>query len=714
MTVPVDYEERVYAGVLGKLIGVYLGRPVEAWSHERIEAELGEIDYYLDAEVDPVLVDDDISGTFVFARALRDHGSGRDLSAQQVGETWLNYLIENRSIIWWGGLGNSTEHTAYLRLRRGVQAPRSGSIELNGRVVAEQIGAQIFIDGWAMVAPGDPELAATLAARAASVSHDGEAVHGAVAIAAMEAQAFVEADIDRLLDTALAQIPRDCLLRRVIDDVRDWHASGEDWRATRARIAQRYGYERYGGNCHVIPNHALIVSALLHGDGDFGRSLMIVNTCGWDTDCNSGNLGCLLAIRGGLAALEDGPDWRGPVADRMYLPCADAGGVITDALTEAMKLADLGRELAGETRTGTAQRPRFDFALPGSVQGFRADEQAARGGVVAVANVATQRARGSRGLAIDFDELPAGASARALTATFGLDSAATDPDVGYELHASPTLHSGQLVRAEITADAGNRGEVTCRLVLRAHDSQGGLREHHGPPVALAPGAHGALEWTAPDTAGQPIADVGVEALPGSTPAGRVVLDRLGWNGAPQVALLDGRPLGAARHAWVSAVDHVDFDAEEPLRLVQDSGTGLLIQGGRGWRDYAVRATIAPHMARAAGLAARVQGLRRHYALLLSSEDVVALVKQLDAQRTVLAQAPLAWLADRPYSLALVLEGARLRAGVDGHELFDVHDAHAPLLDGGVAVLCTEGRIAVETLAVAPTPAASASLTREGA
>ncbi len=32
MPVPSDYLERVYAGVLGKIIGVYLGRPVEMWS----------------------------------------------------------------------------------------------------------------------------------------------------------------------------------------------------------------------------------------------------------------------------------------------------------------------------------------------------------------------------------------------------------------------------------------------------------------------------------------------------------------------------------------------------------------------------------------------------------------------------------------------------------------------------------------------------------
>ena len=66
-------------------------------------------------------------------------------------------------MLWWGGLGNSTEHTAYLRLKNGVKAPSSGSAALNSQVVSEQIGAQIFIDGWAMASPGDPDQAARLA-----------------------------------------------------------------------------------------------------------------------------------------------------------------------------------------------------------------------------------------------------------------------------------------------------------------------------------------------------------------------------------------------------------------------------------------------------------------------------------------------------------------------------------------------------------------------
>ncbi|MGH7186152.1 MAG: ADP-ribosylglycohydrolase family protein, partial [Pseudomonadota bacterium] len=193
MTLPVDYLERVYAGVLGKLIGVYLGRPFEGWSYERIQHTYGDIDRSVNeqAGVPLVVTDDDVAGTFVFVRALEDHPGGRDLSAFEIGQTWLNYVIENRSIFWWGGNGLSTEHTAWLNLKRGIPAPRSGSIAVNGPLVAQQIGAQIFIDAFAMCAPGDPALAARLVGEAASVSHDGEAVNAARLIGAMEAQAFV-------------------------------------------------------------------------------------------------------------------------------------------------------------------------------------------------------------------------------------------------------------------------------------------------------------------------------------------------------------------------------------------------------------------------------------------------------------------------------------------------------------------------------------------
>ena len=127
---PSDYRERAYAAVLGKLIGVYLGRPFEGWTYQRIISELGPIEYYVHQRLNSPLVvtDDDVAGTFTFIRALEDHGARPDITAREIGETWLNYIVENRAILWWGGNGNSTEHTAWLNLKRGIAAPLSGSI----------------------------------------------------------------------------------------------------------------------------------------------------------------------------------------------------------------------------------------------------------------------------------------------------------------------------------------------------------------------------------------------------------------------------------------------------------------------------------------------------------------------------------------------------------------------------------------------------------
>src|SRR5258708_12415958 len=141
-----SYVERVYAGVLGKIIGVYLGRPFEGWTHHQIEAELGEIwDYVHDRlRVPLVVADDDISGAFTFLRALPDHGGTADITPEQIGLTWLNYIVENRRILWWGGLGNSTKHTAFLRLTSLIPPPLTVPIPPKHHTLPRQTAHQLF------------------------------------------------------------------------------------------------------------------------------------------------------------------------------------------------------------------------------------------------------------------------------------------------------------------------------------------------------------------------------------------------------------------------------------------------------------------------------------------------------------------------------------------------------------------------------------------
>jgi ADP-ribosylglycohydrolase len=704
MSIPHDYAERVYAGVLGKIIGVYLGRPFEGWTYDRIMAELGEINYYVHERrhVPLIVTDDDISGTFTFLRALPDYGNSLDLTPAQIGQSWLNYIIERRTILWWGGMGNSTEHTAFLRLKKGIQAPDSGSIRLNGKVVAEQIGSQIFIDGWAMVAPGNPELAVELARRAASVSHDGEAIYGAQVVAAMEAQAFVESDLNRLIDTAVSFIPKDSLIYRLISDIREWHAREQDWRKTREQIAAHYGYDKYGGNCHMVPNHALIIHALLHGEDDFQKSLMIVNTCGWDTDCNSGNVGCLLGIKNGLAGIGTGPDWRGPVADRLYLPTADGGRAISDAVTETYHVVNIGRALAGQTPVAPKQGARFHFELPGAVQGFQPEESVEVKGTVTVENMTGHSQWGERSLAIHYQHLAPGRTARVATPTFipSEEIASYFDKRGYSLLASPTLYAGQTVRAAISADELNGRPVRCSLYTRVYGPEDKLVLQRGPQVELRPADRHEFEWKIEDTGGAPVAEIGVEVSGEQGTSGTVYLDYLTWAGAPEVTFRRPEHAGYMwRRAWVNGVDlYGERWWPEAYRLVQNEGRGLLIQGTREWTDYQVSAPVTPHMVEAAGIGARVQGMRRYYALLLCRDRKVRLIKALDGDR-VLAEADYPWYFGGTYQLSLQVTGNRLTASVDGETLFEVEDTDRPLTSGGVALICEEGRMATEAVTV---------------
>lgn len=700
MSIPSDYVERVYAGILGKLIGVYLGRPFEGWTYERITRELGQIDYYVHERLNKLLVvtDDDISGTFAFLRALPDYGNRRDITPAEIGQTWLNYIIEGRTILWWGGLGNSTEHTAYLRLKSGIPAPESGSMKLNGKVVSEQIGAQIFIDGWAMVAPGDPEFAADLARRAASVSHDGEAIYGAQVLAAMESLAFVERDIDKLIDTGVSFIPKDSVIYRMIEDIRGWKAAGRDWLQARELLAAEYGYDKYGGNCHMVPNHGLVILGLLYGEGDFHRSLTIVNTCGWDTDCNSGNLGCLLGIRNGLQGIEAGPDWRGPVADRMYISTADGGSAITDAVRETYNVVNIGRALAGLEPVAPKRGARFHFELPGSVQGFMSDDSVEARGVLTVENALGHSREGSRSLALRYRYLARGRVGRAATATFIPPEARSLP--GYELIACPTLYAGQKVSARLEADENNNLPVEVSLYLQVYDGNDELQYLYGPSSVLQPGQEWELEWTVPDTSGLPIARIGFELRSEKRADGAVYVDYLTWEGSPKTILT--RPQGTGEmwlRSWVNGVDHLSR-REEPYRLIQNHGTGLLIHGTREWRDYSVRATVRPHMVKGTGIAARVQGMTRYYALLLTWPGKVQLVRALGDVET-LSEEPFAWEFGQAYDLRLEVVGDRIRGWVSGKQLFDVRDASNPLPGGAIALVCQEGRVGVDAVEIQP-------------
>ena len=232
-----------------------------------------------------------------------------------------------------------------------------------------------------------------------------------------------------------------------------------------------------------------------------------------------------------------------------------------------------------------------------------------------------------------------------------------------------------------------------------------------PAVTIAPGAERELAWTIPDLHGAPIIDIGLALSATARADGSLYLDALGWDGTPHVTF--SRPPGEGtmwRRAWIDAIDQFDPMWPEAFRIVQNRGPGLLIQGSREWTNYRVRAAITPHLAQAAGVAARVQGLCRYYALTLQQGGTVRLVKLRDGE-TILAELPFPWELGQSYQFQLEVAGNELRAWViqdgtplDEHQpLFTYTDRDHPLTGGAAAFVVHSGCIASDAMHVEPLP-----------
>lgn len=686
-----QYTEAIYAGVLGKIIGVYLGRPVEGWPYERIQRQFDEIKYYVHDEIGMPLVvaDDDISGTFGFFRALEDTGYSRDITPQDFGNTWLNYIIEDKTILWWGGLGRSTEHTAYLRLKSGIPAPQSGSIALNGPTIAQQIGAQIFIDAFAMMSPGDPEQAVDLIRKAASVSHDGLAIEAAGFLGAMEALAFDIRSIDELMDVASRFVSSD-KLKRLIHDVRTICAKESDWRAVRAWLDPRYGYGVCPGPCHIIPNHAMVLAALLLGGDNFQKSISIASSAGWDTDCNAGNVGCLNGIRLGLDGVSGGADFRTPVADMMYVVTSDGGACVTDAVQQSINIVRAAAAYRGDPLHEVENR--YSFRFKGSKQGFVACPYHKQPyNVVSLSNL--NEYSGENGLAIDYKGLAPGVGCMVSTPVF-LDFSVLARN--FSTIASPTLYSGQTVVAHIKTFSENNPAL--KFYILYYDIDNNTKRIEGEQFSVQKGVN-ELSWKVPDTKGMPIFRLGIELTAEPKLDGRIALLDMGWSGAPEkfeqrgmlmASIWDLNPYWL--RAWVSSARQFAPDFEYTYCVSHSESEGLVTIGTQDWSDYSVASNVAFSLHETSGLVLRSKGHRQYYGAVFTEGNWVSIIMRRNDTVTVLASAEFEYETDRSYAIRFEAQGDELSLHIDGVPVLEAKDSERNYLRGGAGFLVEQGTI----------------------
>mgnify|MGYP001158952120 FL=1 len=720
MTYKLDktYEEKVYAGVLGKIIGVFLGRPFENWSYERIMRELGPINYYVNDKLDfPLPVsDDDITGTFTFLRAFKDFNYKKDLTAKDIGQTWLNNLIEDKTILWWGGRGHSAEDTAYQNLKQGIDAPLSGSIEMNGKVIAEQIGAQIFIDGWALVSPGDPEKAAHYAKLAASVSHDGEAIYGAQVVAAIEAMAFVENDISKLINESKKIIPKDSTIYKLISDLQDWRTSNLGWEQAREKIVENYGYDKFLGNCHMVPNHALIIMSLLYGDNDFQKTMMIVNTAGWDTDCNSGNVGCILGIKNGLKGLRSGPDYLSPINDVLYCPTAIGGETLTDALTESYKIINTARKINDLEIIEPKEKSRYHFELEGSTQGWKPQLSSDNICETTITNVEHQTNIGERALEISFKQLSKNNNCEVLVDTFypdiilGLEGKKRKDFFHYDFISSPIVYPGQSIKTQLKNIANKK--IAVKLFIKYWGRDDKLEKIASEEHLLDCNEDKIIDWVIPSTENNPIGQVGISVSSDENMDGSFILNFLNFDGeAKQIfrrpdhiteykrgeETKEGYYGQIWRHAWVPAIDKWE-ERGKNFRICQNIGRGLIFTGTDIWKNYTVSSKIILQSVSSGGLVSRVQGVRRYYGFELSTNNKL-IISKMFYNNTILKEIDFDVEFFKEYNLKMEVKGNKISGYVDDNLVLEVEDSNNILDNGGAGLVVADGTLVSDEIII---------------
>ncbi|MET9258734.1 ADP-ribosylglycohydrolase family protein [Amycolatopsis sp. NPDC004079] len=344
---PRPVADRTLGAWTGRAAGCLLGKPVEKIPREGIEEILRATGRWpldrwftevglpedvaarwpwnrrsrptsLEENISGMPEDDDLNYPILALTLLERHG--REFTADDVAQLWLEQLPAGRVF--------TAERAAYRNLLDARPVPETAT-HLNP--FREWIGALIRTDVFGWVSPGDVRGAARLAWVDARLSHTRNGIYGAMWAAALASGAMVCDSVHNVLDAAETVLPPHSRLAAAVRFGREAAAydDGLD------RLHAEYGDLHW---VHVLNNAAVIAYALTRGDGDFGQSISLAVTAGWDTDSAAATVGGVVGALLGVDGI--GEQWTKPLDNR----------IATSLPGGEQRITDLAARTAGVTR----------------------------------------------------------------------------------------------------------------------------------------------------------------------------------------------------------------------------------------------------------------------------------------------------------------------------------------------------------------------------
>lgn len=325
-----NLESKIHGAWMGRICGCMLGKTVEGIRTDELIPFLKETEnypmhrYILQSDlsdeilnkyefpfasrnyadaIDGMPPDDDTNYTVLYQEII--HKYGKDFTPFDVSRAWLYYQPKDAYC--------TAERVAFCNFVKGYEPPESAIYKNPYR---EWIGAQIRADYFGYINPGNPELAAEMAWRDASISHTKNGIYGEMFVAAMLAVAAETNNIKDIIFGGLAEIPHTSRLYEEIMLVLNGFENGVSQSDCFKTIHEKYDEHCAHDWCHTISNAMIVAASLLYGEGDYGKSICMSVETGFDTDCNGATVGSILGMSNGIESIPE--YWTKPINDTLY------------------------------------------------------------------------------------------------------------------------------------------------------------------------------------------------------------------------------------------------------------------------------------------------------------------------------------------------------------------------------------------------------------
>jgi hypothetical protein len=276
------------------------------------------------------------------------------LSTADFGEAWVRHLH-----YMWDEYGRCR-----WNLRRGVPLEHVGTFENHFQ---SGMGSPIRSEIWACLFPGDLDSAASYAAMDASLDHGLEGIAGETLFAVMQSAVLGGESIQGAIKTAVSYLPTSCEVATAVGEVQAALEQGiEPWKVWEL-LCCNHGNDNF---THAPLNVALTIWALLAGEGDFERSILLAVNGGYDTDCTAATVGATLGLALGADCIPR--RWIEPIGESVFVGPGivgiDAPRTISELTERVTKL--IGKVAPKEWNPSIWKGPSSDLdlaSLPGTI-----------------------------------------------------------------------------------------------------------------------------------------------------------------------------------------------------------------------------------------------------------------------------------------------------------------------------------------------------------